>query len=153
MTSNVCITRAFIKRGNLWSGLFLLFLVQSKERDTSDLDNLETDTRNITNSTTLTTETGNQDFIVFINVVQTTIVGDESSDLLTVLDQLNTDTLTNSRVRLLGFDTNLFKNDTLGVGRTTKGRRTESGSKSSLFVLFISPTLVATVDTKLTGSV
>jgi hypothetical protein len=111
-----------IDRIDLRSGLFLLLLVQSQERDTSDLYDLETDTRNITNSTTLTTETGNQNFIVFINIVQTTIVGNESSNLLTVLDKLNTNTLTNSRVRLLGFNTDLFENDTLSVRRATERR-------------------------------
>jgi hypothetical protein len=89
----------------LRSGLLLLFLVQSKERDAGNLDDLEADTRNITNSTALTTETSDQDFVVFIDVVKTTVIGDESGNLLAVLDELNTDTLTNGRVRLLGFDT------------------------------------------------
>lgn len=36
--------------------------------------------------------------------------------LLSVLDELNTDTLADSRVRLLGLNTDLLENDALGVG-------------------------------------
>ncbi|GBP05511.1 Sorting nexin-12 [Eumeta japonica] len=50
----------------------LSFLVQSQQRNVGDFDNLETYTGNITNSMTFTTETSDQDFIVFFDVVQTT---------------------------------------------------------------------------------
>jgi hypothetical protein len=39
--------------------------------------------------------------------VKTTIIGNESSDLLSVLDELDTDTLSDSRVGLLGLNTDL----------------------------------------------
>jgi len=45
----------------------------------------------------------------------------ESSDLLAVLDQLDSDTLSDSGVRLLGLNTDLLEDDSLGVGRTTEG--------------------------------
>ena len=45
---------------------------------------------------------------VIINKVQATITRNESCNLLTVLDQLNTDALTKGRVRLLSFDTTVI---------------------------------------------
>ena len=51
--------------------------------------------------------------VVFFDEVETTVIGDESCDLLSVLDELNSDTLTDSRVRLLSLNTNFLKNDSL----------------------------------------
>ena len=42
---------------------------------------------------------------VFFDEVEATITRDECCDLLSVLDELNTDTLTHGRVRLLGLNT------------------------------------------------
>ena len=53
---------------------------------------------------TLSPETGDQHLVVLLDVVETTIAGYEGSDLLPVLDQLDTDALPNSRVRLFSFD-------------------------------------------------
>jgi len=86
----------------------LLLLPEGKETDTSDLDDLESDTRNITLCLSSSSETGDQDLVVLIGEVETTVVGDESGDLLAVLDELDSDTLSDSRVRLLGLDTDLW---------------------------------------------
>ena len=89
----------------LISRLFLLAAEQSDERHTSHLDNLETNTGNITDGVTTTTESSNENFIVLFHKVQATIIGDEGSNLLSVLNELHTGALTNSRVRLLSLNT------------------------------------------------
>ena len=101
---------------------FLLLLAeQSKKRSLRDADNLETDSRNITDSVSGTTESSNQHLVILINVVQATITRNEGSNLLSVLDQLNTHALTNGRVRLLSLDsamTNTILFDTYTFSRT-----------------------------------
>lgn len=124
----------------LRTGLLNLLLPKSNQGNTRDLDDLESNTWDITLSLTLSTETGEQNLVVFINEVQTTIVGDESSDLLTVLNKLDSDTLSNSRVGLLGLNTNLFKNNSLSVGSTTERRGLVGCSEKSLLVSKIGPT-------------
>ena len=62
--------------GYLRAGLLLLLLPESEQTDTGDLDDLETDTGNITLGLALTTETGEEDLVVLIDEVQATVVGD-----------------------------------------------------------------------------
>jgi hypothetical protein len=62
---------------------------------------------------------------------------DESSDLLSVLDQLDTDTLADSRVGLLGLNTDFFEDDALGVGGASSGGRLVDVSEGTLLVLLI----------------
>jgi hypothetical protein len=66
-------------------------------------------TGNITDGVAFTTETRNQNLVVLFNESQTTIVGDESCDLFSVLDKLDTNALTDGRVRLLSLNTTVNK--------------------------------------------
>jgi hypothetical protein len=77
----------------------------------------------------------------------------ESCDLLAVLDQLNTNTLSDSRVGLLGLNTDLLEDDALGVGRTTKGRGLEGGTEGAALPVKIRPLLVLSVRSQLSGGV
>ena len=43
--------------------------------DTGDLDDLESDTGNISLGLALTTETGEEDLVVLVDKVQTTVIG------------------------------------------------------------------------------
>lgn len=61
---------------SLRTGLLLLLLPESQQTDTRDLDDLETNTGNITLGLALTTETGEQDLVVLVDEVEATVVGD-----------------------------------------------------------------------------
>ena len=113
-----------------------------------------------------TTETGNQDDVILLDKVETTVLRDEGGDFLAVLGQLDTDTFTDSRVRLLSFNTDLkfislmnskafqaeinllyylLKNDSSGMGSASKRIGLPAGSQVSFLVVKISPDLVAAI--------
>lgn len=77
----------------------------------------------------------------------------ESSDLLAVLDELDLDTLADSGVGLLGFNTDLLEDDTLGVGSTTEGRGLEGSAEQALLEVEIGPALLLAVRLELAGGV
>jgi hypothetical protein len=89
---------------NLIPRLFLLAAEQSDKGHTSHLDDLETNTGNITDGVPTTTESSNENLIVLFDKVQATIIRDEGSNLLSVFNELHTGALTNSRVRLFGLN-------------------------------------------------
>jgi len=89
----------------LRTGLLLLLLEESEKGDTRHLGDLETNTGNVTLGVPTATETGHENLVVLIDEVEATIVGNESSNLLAVLDELHTNALAHSGVGLLGLDT------------------------------------------------
>ena len=82
-------------------------------------------------------ETRDEDLVVLVDIVEATIAGDEGGDLLAVLDELNTDALTDSGVGLLGLDANLLEHDALGHGGSTHGVGLHGGDGVGLAVLLI----------------
>jgi hypothetical protein len=57
-----------------WNVTNLLLLPEGKQTNTRDLNDLESDTRNITLSLATTTETGDEDFIVLVDEVEATVI-------------------------------------------------------------------------------
>ena len=77
----------------------------------------------------------------------------ESSDLLSVLDQLDPDTLSDGGVGLLSLNTDLLEDYALGVGRTAEWRGLVGGSEEALLVVEIGPSSLATMVAELAGGV
>lgn len=76
-------------------------------------------------------------FFPFCGVMSVSVRLNRVAQAATHLDELDTDTLANGGVGLLGLDSDLLKDDTLGVGRSTSGRRTVSGSEGALLVVVV----------------
>jgi hypothetical protein len=125
---------------------------KSVETSVGDLHNLKTDTGQITDSLALATETSDEDLVILINEGQTTILGHEAGNTLVVLLELNTDALTDSRVGLLGFDTDLFDNDTGSVGASLE-RLAPLGGLMGKFIFFIGPAIESAFDAELATSI
>uniref|UniRef100_A0A8C0N0T4 Uncharacterized protein n=1 Tax=Canis lupus familiaris TaxID=9615 RepID=A0A8C0N0T4_CANLF len=79
------------------------------KRDIGYFDNFKANSRNVTDSLTFATKSSHQNLIIFLNKVQTTIIGYKGCDLFAVLDQLDPDALPDGRIWLFGFlDINVF---------------------------------------------
>lgn len=123
----------------LVTGLLLLLAVERVEADGRDLDDLEADTGKVTDGVAGATETGHEDLVVLLDVVEGTVTGHEGDDLLAVLDQLHADALADGGVRLLGLDTDLLKHDTLAVGGPTEGVGLDGGEGVGLLPGLVGP--------------
>ena len=119
-------------------GLLLLVEPEGEEGGRGDLHDLETDTGQITDGVTGTSETSHKHLVVLFHEGHAAIAGHEASNSLVVLFELHSDALTHSGVRLLGFDTDLFNHDASGV-RAPSERFLPLGVLVSLLVTLISP--------------
>lgn len=77
----------------------------------------------------------------------------ESSDLLAVLDELDTDTFADGGVGLLGLDTDLFEDDALCVRGAAEGGGLVGGTKEALLVVQVGPAAVLAGLNELAGGV
>ena len=102
-----------MRSGSLGARSFLLAPEKSIEGDVSNFADLESDSRDVTNGVALSTEPRHQNLVILLHKVETAVVGDKGGDLLAVFDQLNSDALADSGVRLLGLNANLLQHDTL----------------------------------------
>lgn len=80
-------------------------LEQRQQRNVADLHDLELHSGNISYSLALASLSNNEGFVVDLNKVQAAVPGHKSSDLLGVLDQLDTGAFTDGRVGLFRFNT------------------------------------------------
>lgn len=63
--------------------------------------------------------------------------GHEGSDFLSVLDELHSNTFSNGRIRLFGFNANFFEDYSFRMRWATSGWCFENVSKGPLFVAFV----------------
>ena len=115
---------------------------ESVETAAGDLGDQETHSGKITDGVTGTTETSDEDLVVLVNEGHATITGDEAGDSLIVFFELDSDTLSDTGVGLLGLNANLFDDDTTGVGGTLEGL-SPLGSLVSLLVALVGPSVVS----------
>ena len=64
---------------------------------------------------TLSTETGDKNLIIVIDERESSILGDECGDSLVVLSKLDSGTLSDGGVRLLGLDGDFLDDDSSGL--------------------------------------
>ena len=102
-----------------------LNVVVFRNKDLTHLADLKSDSGNITNSVTLTSETADQHLIVLLDKVQATVIGDEGGDLLAVLDQLHTNALPDGRVGLLSLNADLLEDNSLWKRFVIQNKRRE----------------------------
>lgn len=140
------------QRGELRLRLLLAVGEEGPETNTSDLDDSEAHTGNISLRATTVTEARNEDLVVLINVGEGTVPRYEGSDLLAVLDQLHTHSLTDGRVRLLSLNTKTLDDDALSLRSSSQRVGLDGSAEVSLLVVNIVPSLNTAVVGELTSS-
>ena len=88
---------------------------------------------------TFTTKSSNQNFIIFLNKIQTTIIGYKGCDLFAILDELDPDALPDGRIWLFGFNPYFFQHNSLCMGCASKRIGFQGCAQMGFLVLFIMP--------------
>jgi len=133
------------------SGPFLLLLEEGEQRYVGDFDDFEADAGNVADGVAGSTESRHQNLVVLLDVVQATVLGDKGGDLLSVFDELNSDALPDGRVGLLSLHADLLQNDPFHVRSTAERIRFQGGSRVSLLVILVSPSLDASMSPDFAG--
>uniref|UniRef100_A0A8C5LMY4 Uncharacterized protein n=1 Tax=Leptobrachium leishanense TaxID=445787 RepID=A0A8C5LMY4_9ANUR len=114
--------------------------VQGQQGNIGYFNNLEPDTRNITDGMTCTTKS-------------TTVIGYEGCDLLAVFDKLHSDAFPDSGLGSLKHTQRLhfFQDDSFGVRSASKRVSLQSCTQMCLLVLLVVPFLLAAVVAELSS--
>lgn len=121
---------------------------ESVQTIASDFRNHKTHTWQITDRVTGTTETSDKDLVVLVAEGHTTVTWDEAGDSLVVFLELHSHALSNTRVWLLGFDTNLLDNDAGSMGSTLEWL-SPLGGLMRQFVFLVGPEVQSALISKL----
>uniref|UniRef100_A0A8C6VJP9 Uncharacterized protein n=1 Tax=Naja naja TaxID=35670 RepID=A0A8C6VJP9_NAJNA len=101
-------------------------------------NNFEANSRNVSNSMTLPTEVPYYIYqCIYLNKIQTAIIGNKSCNLLAILDQLNSNTLPDGRIWLM-------RSSPKRVGF-------QSSTQMGLLILLVMPLLFSAVTAQLPG--
>ena len=81
-----------------------------------------------------------------VNLRPKPIAAPSGDILLSILDELNTDTLSHSRVGLFSLNPNFLQDDALAVRGSLKRGRFPGGAEGAFSVVVVCPSVFATVD-------
>lgn len=122
------------------------------QRDIGFFNNLKADFRSVTYRMTFSTKSTNQNIIIFLNEVQSTIIGHKHWDLLAILDELNPTIFPDRRAWLFGFHPYFSQNNSNFMRRTFKQIGLQGHTQVGFLILSLIPPLVPLVTSEFPGS-
>ena len=137
-------------RGCSFDWLVFLSGPEGKEGSIGDLHDLESDSWNISNSMSWSSESRDEYFIIIIDESQGPILRDESSNFLVVLSKLDSDALSDGGVRLFGLDGDFLNNNSWSLGGVLE-RKLPDVPEMSFLVFKIGPSVQSSGVSELSG--
>ena len=88
-------------------------------------------------------ESCDEHLIIFLDKVQRAVSWAECDNLFAVLDELDSNALSDSRVGLFGFDTDLLEDDAFRVRASSEGVGLQRSAEVALLVSLVGPSVLA----------